>query len=245
MPREPHPVVQSLASARYLPMVSNPLIPIVDRVGEALSAIHPQRRVDDRKNANFTAARADQREALHGLLLQVLDQLLMAESAASAALRKNLIALLATREVDRPAPTAEPAPVAAPGVDPLLTTAEVADRLEVSRPYVVMLCKWGRLGEVTLTEGGHRRIRSSAVDIYLAERAKEVEGAQGMSPREAGVTAGLYDLPDSAYSDFERGDPPPEPPPSASEAGRPSSGDASKTRAKRPKSVGKKSGRGA
>lgn len=207
MPREQHSVVQSLASARYLPMVSNPLLPIVDRFGELFLAIHPQRRTDDRKNANFRAERAALQEEFHQRLLLALDQLLMAESAASTALRKNLIALLATREVDRPAiapsaPKASTEPVEQ--ADPFLTTAEVAERLEVSRPYVVMLCNWGRLGEVIRTEGGHRRIRRSEVEAYLVQREKEIAPAKGMSPREAGVAAGLYDWPEIDHRDVVR-----------------------------------------
>jgi excisionase family DNA binding protein len=81
-------------------------------------------------------------------------------------------------------------------MDALLSTAEAAELLDVSFPYVAMLCDAGQLGEL-LTEGGHRRIWSSAVDAYLAARAQENEGTP--SPREAGVAAGLYNHPDSHY----------------------------------------------
>ena len=47
-----------------------------------------------------------------------------------------------------------------------LTTVEVAMQLGMSRPYVSMLCDQGKLGEVTRSEGGHRRILKSAVDHY-------------------------------------------------------------------------------
>lgn len=50
--------------------------------------------------------------------------------------------------------------------EPLLTTAEAAHQLGMSRPYVSMLCNQGKLGEVHRSEGGHRRIRQSAVDEY-------------------------------------------------------------------------------
>lgn len=49
----------------------------------------------------------------------------------------------------------------------LLTTAEAAARLGMSRPYVSMLCDQGKLGDVSRSEGGHRRIRQSAVEAYL------------------------------------------------------------------------------
>jgi excisionase family DNA binding protein len=48
----------------------------------------------------------------------------------------------------------------------LLTTAEVATQLGMSRPYVSMLCDQGKLGEITRSEGGHRRISRQAVEDY-------------------------------------------------------------------------------
>jgi excisionase family DNA binding protein len=81
-----------------------------------------------------------------------------------------------------------------PTVDVLLTTTEAAARLEASRPYVSMLCNAGKLGDIVMTERGHRRIRSSAVQAYLESRGKPHEGA--VSPRQAGVEAGLYAHPD-------------------------------------------------
>lgn len=81
--------------------------------------------------------------------------------------------------------------------DALLTTAEAAAKLEVSRPYVSMLRDAGKLGEVVVAEDGCRRIRTSAVDVYLAARIKQNEGAP--LPREAGVAAGLYDYPEGHF----------------------------------------------
>jgi excisionase family DNA binding protein len=49
----------------------------------------------------------------------------------------------------------------------LLTTAEVAAQLGMSRPYVSMLCDQGKLGVVTRSEGGHRRITKLAVEDYV------------------------------------------------------------------------------
>ena len=49
----------------------------------------------------------------------------------------------------------------------LLTTAEVATQLGMSRPYVSMLCDQGKLGVVTRSEGGHRRITTAAVNDYV------------------------------------------------------------------------------
>lgn len=55
----------------------------------------------------------------------------------------------------------------AEGAGDLLTTADVAAQLGMSRPYVSMLCDQGKLGEVTRSEGGHRRISKLAVEAYL------------------------------------------------------------------------------
>lgn len=61
----------------------------------------------------------------------------------------------------RPATTL-PLPVAA--APPLLTTQEAADRLNVSRPYVVQLVDAGRFKGVVRTQSGHRRIPAAEVE---------------------------------------------------------------------------------
>jgi excisionase family DNA binding protein len=85
------------------------------------------------------------------------------DSAAGTRLRMDLITALAsveaTREPQRERPTTEDG-------DELLTTADAAAQLGMSRPYVSMLCDQGKLGTVTRSEGGHRRIRQSAVHAY-------------------------------------------------------------------------------
>lgn len=83
------------------------------------------------------------------------------------------------------------------GDDLLLTKIEAAAQLKTSLLYVSMLCSAGKLGELVTDDAGHGRIRSSAVDAYLAERTRQHETA--LSPREAGVAAGLYDYPDSHF----------------------------------------------
>lgn len=90
--------------------------------------------------------------------------------------------------------------------DVLLTTTEAASKLKVSRPYVLMLCSAGKLGEVVTTEGGPRRVRSSAVEAYLAELTLQHESA--LSPRAAGVAAGLYDHPDGHFAVLRAEKPP-------------------------------------
>lgn len=86
--------------------------------------------------------------------------------------------------------------------DSWLKTADVAVQLGMSRPYVSMLCDAGKLGEVSKTEGGHRRIRQSAVTAYLASQKTASAGAE--SPREAALAAGMYEVSDKAYSQAAR-----------------------------------------
>jgi len=85
------------------------------------------------------------------------------DSAAGTRLRMDMITALAsveaTREPARERPSTEDG-------DEHLTTADAAAQLGMSRPYVSMLCDQGKLGAVTRSEGGHRRIRQSAVDAY-------------------------------------------------------------------------------
>jgi excisionase family DNA binding protein len=84
------------------------------------------------------------------------------DSPAGTRLRMDLIAALAHIESTK-GPGKEKH---APDGEPLLTTAEAAHQLGMSRPYISMLCNQGKLGEVHRSEGGHRRIRQSAVDKY-------------------------------------------------------------------------------
>lgn len=79
--------------------------------------------------------------------------------------RMELISALALIEAS-PGPAAQGGTPRTADGDELLTTADVAVQLGMSRPYVSMLCDQGKLGEVTRSEGGHRRIRQSAVTQY-------------------------------------------------------------------------------
>ncbi len=138
------------------------------------------------------------RAAIEGLkhhILLAMEASLSANTAAGKALRMQLIAMLAATEGGNAAMSAPSSNQA--DADALISTADAAQRLDVSRPYIAMLCDTGKLGEIVRTEGGHRRIRTSALDAYLAARAKAVEGVP--SPREAGMAMGLYDRPDHEY----------------------------------------------
>lgn len=79
----------------------------------------------------------------------------------------------------------------------LLTVAEAATMLGISRPAVIMLCDAGKLRTVVIGPDGHRRISASAARAHLAERKKRQKGAP--SPRQAGVETGLYDLSDKEW----------------------------------------------
>lgn len=73
----------------------------------------------------------------------------------------------------------------------LLSIAEAARRLDVPRPHATLLADLGKLGPVQV-EDGRRFVLATAVDAYKAARRREHIGA--MSPRQAAVAAGLYDL---------------------------------------------------
>jgi excisionase family DNA binding protein len=75
--------------------------------------------------------------------------------------------------------------------DELLTIAEAAERLGVSRPYASMLADTGKLGAVA-EKDGRRAVAVAAVEEYLRARAQEHAGAK--TPREAAAEANLYEL---------------------------------------------------
>lgn len=84
-------------------------------------------------------------------------------SEAGSRLRMDLITALARIESSKVRSASKQG---AKEGDLLLTTAEAAAQLGMSRPHVSMLCDQGKLGEVIRSAGGHRRILQSAVDAY-------------------------------------------------------------------------------
>jgi excisionase family DNA binding protein len=210
MPRAHHPVAKAAAPERYLPLIADPLNPLAEEVGKAVAQEVKDfgRRVTKaaKKTADpgvlGNASVAELQARITVLVAKVLGRSLSSPTAKGKALRMALIAKLASDEIG--GAEANVVGVKATDVinDALLTTAEAAVKLEVSRPYVSMLCDAGKLGEIVMTEGGHRRIRSSAVDAYLAARTKQHQGAK--SPREAGVEAGLYDYPEGYFKNVVR-----------------------------------------
>lgn len=207
MPRAHHPAVKAAAAARYLPALADPLNPIAEQVGKEVAAevksITTRHVVKGDKKPHSVVVvdlEAAELEAhITVLVAKALDRSLNAPTAEGKALRMALIAKLANVEIGGVAV----ADAVTPAADTLLTTAQAAAKLEVSRPHVSMLCDQGKLGEVVMTDGGHRRIRASAVEAYLYARTKQLEGAT--SPREAAIDAGLYDLPEGHFKNVVRG----------------------------------------
>ncbi len=196
--------LRDAAAKTRVPGLADPLNPLAAEVGKALAqemskySIHPAKSGRAKGVAPLVPTKAELGSRITSLVAHVLEESLSAPTAKGKALRMALIAKLASSEMGGERNFLARATVR----DALLTTAEAAARLEVSRPYISMLCDAGKLGEVVLTEGGHRRVRASAVESYLATRIQSLEGA-GL-PREAGVEAGLYELEDGAFQNVVR-----------------------------------------
>lgn len=201
MPRA-HPTAKAAAAAKYLPKLTDPLDPIAEQVGKEVAAevkcITTLHAPKGKKPYSVTVDGVELETQMAVLVAKALDRSLNAPTPEGKALRMALIAKLANVEIGGVAV----ADAVTPATDALLTTAEAAAKLEVSRPHVSMLCDQGKLGEVVMTEGGHRRVRASAVEAYLTARTKQHEGAK--SPREAGVEAGLYGVPDGHFKNVVR-----------------------------------------
>jgi excisionase family DNA binding protein len=146
------------------------------------------------------------RRRVNELVARALEESLSARTAEGRRLRMAIVGRLARLEMDEADAdevTADRAGRdALAAEDALLTTAQVAELLQMSRPYVAMLCDTGKLGEVTMTEGKHRRIRRSAVEAFLAAQASGIQGAE--TPRQAGAAAGLYERDDAEYVEAGR-----------------------------------------
>ncbi|CAH0445632.1 hypothetical protein LMG10661_01833 [Ralstonia syzygii subsp. syzygii] len=204
MPRTPHAAIKTAATVHYGPLLSVPLNPLAEEVGKAIAVeVCELRLIVGAKGAKSATAHkqapVDETELvarITAVVAKALGHSLGKPTAAGTALRMALIATLASAEIGSEV-VAAPLKASPSQGDTLLTTAEAATKLEVSRPYVSMLCDAGKLGEIVVTEGGHRRIRASAVEAYLAARIKQSEGAP--SPREAGVDAGLYKHPEGHF----------------------------------------------
>ena len=207
-----HPAAKAAAAQHYLkqPGLADPMDPLAEAIETALvqnivlvtskTKKHVAIRVQgsDAVLVSVGAKPAQVPTSLHASLKRVVVEALYASLGAQTEVGKQLrmaiVGKLAILESGTPNSAAAPAAAAE---DEVLTTAQAAALLEASRPYVAMLCDAGKLGEVLKTEGGHRRVRKSAVDAYRLAQTRTV--ADAVSPRQAGVDAGLYALDDEVY----------------------------------------------
>lgn len=199
---------KAVMNDRYPSLASDPVTSLAEQVGRFVMTEVKQFQMpvsSPRKKRTSIAADMQRLEAEIGSLIgKALQSSLSSQTAEGKAIRMGLIATLASAELGSLAVVDPPPP---PITDALLTTAQAAEQLEVSRPYVSMLCDQGKLGEVVMTEGGHRRIRSSSVQAYLA--ARTTQHARVPSPRQAAQAAGLYDFPDGYFKNVVRETDPP------------------------------------
>ena len=215
------PTAKAMAARHYLKQATftDPIEPLAEAVGNAIHRLTlSYEKVGARAPASKTAHKAVKAAAattmelaskeLHGdikrLVAQVLEDSLSEQSDHGKLLRMALMGKLAGQQlVGRPVSFLEPKMMVTDHeTEDLLTTAEAAKKLNVSRPYVSMLCDAGKLGSVRTTEGGHRRIRPSAIEAYLTAQNQALGDA--VSPREAGVLAGLYARGDDEYENVVR-----------------------------------------
>ncbi|MDB5999656.1 MAG: putative excisionase, DNA-binding [Rhizobacter sp.] len=144
---------------------------------------------------------AQLREALKHIVADALEASLGAKTAQGKRLRMAMVSKLARLEMGEATDAALPTSARRSEADDrLLTTAEVATRLGMSRPYVSMLCDQGKLGEISKSEGGHRRIQPQVVDAYQA--AQKLAHTETLSPREAAASGNMYAV---SEEDFIKG----------------------------------------
>jgi excisionase family DNA binding protein len=154
-----------------------------------------------KKNVTNSATKAD---AIHRLLtddmLVMLEEvffrgLLAANHERARQQRAILMHLLSTADVKRLSPglaVSAFSAAAAQGEEDVVTSEEAATLLHVSRTHINSLVEAGKLGPVSLTEGGHRRISKAAVLGYKAgSKQRQGQGLKMMT--EASQRLGLYD----------------------------------------------------
>jgi excisionase family DNA binding protein len=210
-----HPAVKAAAAQHYLkqPGLADPMDPLAEAIETALVRsivlvtsktrkhvairVHGNDAVHVPMGTKLDTDRVPTR--LHESLKQVVFEALYSSLGAQTELGKQLRMAIVGKLAVLESGTRDNAvtPLSAATEDEVLTTAQAAALLEVSRPYVSMLCDAGKLGEVLKTEGGHRRVRRSAVDAYRLAQTRTV--ADAVSPRQAAVDAGLYALDDEVY----------------------------------------------
>lgn len=133
---------------------------------------------------------------LSSLIEKAFQDEMTQHSAKGKALRMALITKLASDEMMQAGSLVAEKQSMLP--TDLLSTAEAAKILGMSRPYVTMLCDSGKLGPVQMTAGGHRKISSGAIENYKIQSTAKHQGASTM--REVGLEGHLYDHDDGHYS---------------------------------------------
>ena len=131
----------------------DPLAPLAEAIGMLLAP------VTRRKSLTSATLSSQVADALH--------RVLAAKTPQSSGVRLRLIRHLAELEsqqadIDMPA--------ARSTMDDHISTAQAAEILGYSRPYVAMLIDNKKLAGASVTEGGHRRVPESSVRAWIKER---------------------------------------------------------------------------
>jgi excisionase family DNA binding protein len=159
------------------------------------------RSLTGRMLEDVSASKQARRVSAPQLMKQVMAsivQSLLLDDAVAQRQRMVLAQLLLTANLRK---TGVPAALRSSSLDdeaddPLLSSEEAAKLLHVSRTHINMLIDSGKLGEITRTVGGHRRIAKTAVLKYKAEsKQRRARGFDVMV--ESSERLGLYDTEDA------------------------------------------------
>lgn len=115
-----------------------------------------------------------------------LHQVLEATTPASRSARLQLIRHLVDIESQS---VGIEMPKSVPAANDLISTAQAAELLGYSRPYVAMLIDQNKLKDATVSAGGHRRVSRAAV---LDWKAKHEVTGKAADLRTEGQKAGVY-----------------------------------------------------
>ena len=122
---------------------------------------------------------------------KALHQVLEATTPQSRSVRLQLIRHLADIESQT---VGIEMPKAVATADDLIGTAQAAELLGYSRPYVAMLIDQNKLKGATVSAGGHRRVsRVTVMDL----KAKHQVTGKAADLRSEGLTAGAYKSPET------------------------------------------------
>jgi excisionase family DNA binding protein len=159
------------------------------------------RSLTGRMLEDVSASRQAGRVSAPKLMKQVMTsivQSLLLDDAVAQRQRTVLARLLLTANLRK---AGIPASLQSPALDddaddPLLSSEEAAKLLHVSRTHINMLIDSGKLGEITRTVGGHRRIAKTAVLKYKVEsKQRRARGLDAMV--KSSERLGLYDTEDA------------------------------------------------